>query len=538
VRTPNGVPESSTFFSTVSIEDKTTFPVLGNGDLWPSCWGDDDALYAANGDGWGFEFGSHRRADLIVNRVAGVSPGSLTGQAIARENDVASVWSAGHSRKPTGMACVGGQLYLAVQDLRLDFEAAPALSISRSRDKGRTWSWDRSAPMFGDSVFTTLMFLDYGRDHVNAKDGFVYGYGIDNNWRFSGRVPSPNKLYLGRVPADRVQNRNAWEFYIGTDQAGKPSWHRDIQTRQPVLEDRSLAFSDMLAKYPSWPGPMTKIAQGGVFYNSPLDRYIYTSWTRFSWEFYEAPQPWGPWRHVVSKNFGVYPWTEMKHGGYAPTASTKYLSADGKTFFVQANTFLGGVDRYGFALRRVHVEPYRAASPTNARSSASLASPHLGTTALSYSNHVGTPGVLNDRVIAHQSEDSWNGERKGEDHWGYAWPQPYNLNRVAYSTGRISRNGGWFESGAKIQVRQRHAWVDVAGLCSTPHYPGPGAAANTTYVFAFDDTWGDAVRIVGRAGGRGRYTSISELDVFFSKSLRARCRHNGQVPRKRRDTHV
>jgi hypothetical protein len=519
----NGVPEMSIFFSTVYIDEKTTLPALGDGDLWPSCWSADDGLYTANGDGWGMDFATRKPADVVVNRVDGIAAGALIGEPLARADEVASVWWAGHNRKPTGIVCVGDTLYLAIQDLRFDFEAAPALSISRSTDKGRTWTWDRSKPMFDHSVFTTVMFLDYGRGYADAKDGYVYAYGIDGNWRFSRRVASPTKLYLGRVPADRVQDRDAWEFFIGVDSAGRPSWSLEIEARRPVLEDRSVAFSEMLGDHPAWPGPMTKIAQGGVFYNARFDRYIYTSWTRFSWEFYEAPQPWGPWRHVISKNFGVYPWTEMKHGGYAPSASTKFLSKDGKTFYVQANTFLSGVRRYGLALREVRLEPYVAASPSNGRSPASLASPRLGATALSYSNHFGTPGVLNDGVIGGQSEDSWNGEAKREDFWGYTWPRPYNLNSVEYTTGSIMSDGGWFETGAKIQVRQQGAWVDVRGACSSPSYPGPGAAANTTYVFGFNDTWGDGVRIVGRPGGSERFTSIAELDVFFRDPLRRVC---------------
>jgi Domain of unknown function (DUF4185) len=522
--TLNGIPEKSTFFSTVYIDEKTTLPVLGDGDLWPSCWGHDNALYTAAGDGWGMDFDTRTWADLTVSRINGDAPGVLTGVPLARGDQVASVWSGwDYNRKPTGIVCAGGSLYLAVQDLALDFEAAPALSISRSVDNGRTWTWDRSAPMFGNSEFTTVMFLDYGQDNANARDGYVYAYGIDHNWRFSGRVPDPDKLYLARVPADRVQDRTAWEFFMGTDPAGTPSWSREIHTRQPVLEDHSRAFSEMIVSHPAWPEPMTKIAQGGVFYNRPLDRYIYTSWTRFSWEFYEAPKPWGPWRHFYSKNFGVYPWTESKHGSYAPSASTKYLSADGKRFYIQANTFLSGVRRYGLALREVRVEPYAPARPGNARSSASLASPQLGTVVISYSNHFGFPGILNDGVVADQSEDSWNGEAKAEDYWGYTWPRPYNLNLIEYSTGQMTTDGGWFEDGLKIQVRQSGFWVDVAGACSSPRYPGPGAAGSTTYAFSFNDTWADGVRIVGRPGGKARYTSIAELDVFYTDTPRSIC---------------
>jgi Domain of unknown function (DUF4185) len=522
--TLNGSPAKSSFFSTVEIAERTTIPVLGDGDLWPSCWSDDGALYTAAGDGWGMNVETRRWADLTVSRIDGAPPGELTGETLAQADQVASVWSGpGYNRKPTGMLCAGGDLYLAVQDLSLDFERAPALSISRSTDKGRSWSWDRSAPMFTDSIFTTIMFLDNGQDNSQARGGYVYAYGIDGNWRFSGTVPDPDRLYLARVPSNRIQDRSAWEFFAGADATGEPSWHSAIHSRKPVLEDRSRAFTEMVVSHSAWPEPMTKIAQGGVFYNRPLDRFIYTSWTRFSWEFYEAPKPWGPWRHFYSKNFGVYPWTESKHGGYAPSVSTKYLSADGKTVYVQANTFLSGVRRYGFALREMRFEPHSFTIAVNARSSASLATPQTGAVVLSYSNHFGVPGILNDGIVAEQSEDSWNGEAKSEDYWGYTWPRTYNLNRVNYSAGRITKDGGWFEEGIRIQVRQNGGWIDVAGVCSSPPYTGPSAASGTTYVFSFNDTWGDGVRIVGRAGGKARYTSVSELDVFYTKTFDAIC---------------
>jgi hypothetical protein len=134
--------------------------------------------------------------------------------------------------------------------------------------------------------------------------------------------------------------------------------------------------------------------------------------------------------------------------------------------------------------------------------------------------------------VAEQSEDSWNGEAKTEDYWGYTWPRPYNLNGVKYSTGRMTKDGGWFEEGIRIQVRQRGVWIDVAGACSSPRYPGPGAAAGATYVFAFDDTWGDGVRLVGRPGGEARYTSISELDVFYTEAPRAICQPHNDVTRE------
>lgn len=183
---------TSTYFSTVNIEEHESVGTTSDGDLWPSCWSNDNNLYTANGDGKGFTTGGDF-ADVAVNQLRGNIP-NLTGDTIARGDAVSQVWSGpGYTRKPTGMACVNGTLYLAVQDLALDFNEVPAATIVKSTDHGRTWTWDKTKPMFGDHVFTTIFFADFGKDSAWAPDKYVYAYGLDNNWRdsFDDRVPDP-----------------------------------------------------------------------------------------------------------------------------------------------------------------------------------------------------------------------------------------------------------------------------------------------------------------------------------------------------------
>jgi hypothetical protein len=140
------------FFATAYVEESGTQNVPSDGDLWANCWSDDDAVYAANGDGKGF---SDQFGDIVVSRITG-SPfdHSLGGATLAHSEQIASIWNpSNYNRKPTGMVCVHGELYLAVQDLRTNtFDDAPAASISRSTDKGHTWQWDHSAPMFSNHV--------------------------------------------------------------------------------------------------------------------------------------------------------------------------------------------------------------------------------------------------------------------------------------------------------------------------------------------------------------------------------------------------
>jgi hypothetical protein len=60
----------STSFATVDIETHATANSASDGDLWPSCWSDDDLLYTANGDGKGFSV-SANPSDIAVSRVFG-----------------------------------------------------------------------------------------------------------------------------------------------------------------------------------------------------------------------------------------------------------------------------------------------------------------------------------------------------------------------------------------------------------------------------------------------------------------------------------
>ncbi|MDF2648268.1 MAG: beta-lactamase [Paenibacillus sp.] len=320
------VPQDSTFFSTTTIESSDTINTASQGDLWASCWADDGHLYAANGDGKGFTLGSTSpnsippappNPDIAVNRISG-SIGSLSGATLATNHAVGQIWntSGSYNRKPTGMVCVNGELYLAVQDLNLDFNDAPNATIAKSTDHGMTWTWNTAAPMFTNHTFTTIMFLDYGQNSAwNTFDNYVYAYGLDNNWRdsFDNTVSDPNKLFLARIPKSSIQNRTTWEFYTG-DLNGNATWSSDINLRKPVLQDDRRIYAS--TRDSAHPSNTSVLSQGGIVYNKALNRYLYTSWTEYTFEFYEAPQPWGPWKKFMTKDFGGYPWSDTKNGGY------------------------------------------------------------------------------------------------------------------------------------------------------------------------------------------------------------------------------
>src|SRR5262249_55223654 len=152
-----------------------------------------------------------------------------------------------------------------------------------------------------------------------------------------------------------------------------PTFVADIARRIPVLEDASKVYTKPFSS--TFAKDMTVLSQGGIVYNAPLNRYIYTSWTEYTFEFFEAPKPWGPWKKFLSRDFGSYPWSASLNGGYATTIPSKFISADGKTMFVQANTFSGGFKNYQFSLRKLMVDPLTTSPPSNEKSDTNLALP-------------------------------------------------------------------------------------------------------------------------------------------------------------------
>lgn len=517
--TAQSVPES-TFFATAAEESYSTYELPGDGDLWPSCWAADGNLYAANGDGMAFDpykkpVDFSKRYDMAVSRIEGMPP-HLIGSTIA--SDIGTDWSGPkYNRKPTGMLCIGGAIYLAFQNLaKSNFNDAPAASIAKSIDNGKTWTWDASAPMFGEPEnpssaeahkFTTIFFLDFGRNSMNAIDGYVYAYGLDNNWR------AQQALYLARVPDDRIQTRSVWEFYAGTDDRGAPRWTRDITEKKAVLEDDRLLYAGGSGGH--CPAKQRVIGQGGVVYDKPLRRYIFTTWSCATHQMYESPEPWGPWKLFLSKDFGPL-FTAHNYGQYGTNIPSKFITADGKTLYLQSNLW---VRAYTFALRRVYLEPFKPGVPGNGPSPNDLAL-MPGTRAISKSTHFGSLcGMYCSDALSGSgdgSEDDFDGEPKTKDWWGYVWPTPYRLNEVVYETGSLSPEGGWYAGTPHVQVYRDFRWVDVNGVSVSPRYPASRAAGDhARYTIKFPATWGYGVRIVGVPGGGNHYTSISRLGVYY-----------------------
>jgi hypothetical protein len=355
---PTTAPGPSTFIFDASVQGAASLELPSTGDLWPSCWSG-DALFAAWGDGYGFTNptdAGYSRPSIGVARISGApwAPDAMSGVTVAHDSPSAQelfkIWTpGGYYQKPTGALCLGGNLYLAVQDLNDgDYGDAPAATIAVSSDSGQSWS-EGTSPMFSGHVFTTVMFLDYGQDSAAIGD-YVYAYGLDYNWRWSPTVTSPQGLYLARIAVTAsLLDRTQWQFYAGQGDGGAPSWTSSIELRVPVLVDCTRRYAtSTFAGY-------SVLSQGSIVYDAPRARYLYTSWTEYTYEFYESPTPWGPWTKFLFQDFGPYPWNDAGNGGYATTVPSKFIAPDGGVMWLQSNSWSGGVSHNNVSLRTLNL---------------------------------------------------------------------------------------------------------------------------------------------------------------------------------------
>jgi hypothetical protein len=292
-------------------------------DNWPVTWADDGHLYAAYGDGRGFEPFVPEKLGLGIARIEG-GPEDFRGVNI-RAPTVENRAEGRSGKKASGLLAIEGTLYLWARN-------AGNAQLAWSADHGRTWEWAnwRFTISFGHPTF-----LNFGRDYDGARDDFVYVYSPDSE---SAYVPA-DRMVLARVPRERIQERDAYEFFQSIDDSGQAIWSRSF-------EDRGAAFIH--------PG---RCLRSGVSYSAGLKRFLWVQVIpgtgadaadrRFDGGIavYDAPEPWGPWTTAyLAGSWDVGP-------GEAASFPTKWMSADGRTLYL----VFSGDDH--FSVRRATLAP-------------------------------------------------------------------------------------------------------------------------------------------------------------------------------------
>ncbi|MHB9034171.1 MAG: hypothetical protein ACYC6L_14120 [Anaerolineae bacterium] len=289
------------------------------GDTFPMTWADDGEIYTAAGDPlWG-----ETTSGLDIEKFSG-GPTDYKITKVNPMNDYLG-WG-GDGPKPSGMICVDGVLYFAFQNM-LRTHVPPFSLISQhgsdaqvvySTNKGAFWTpalANISTPMFPGHRFGGPAFINYGRNNANARDSYVYAVSGDQ-W------DNGSNLRLGRVPAENIMQREAWEWVCAYTPGGDPAWSRDLAEAVPILSlHRWLGMPELV-------------------YLAGIGRYILFTWhlhRDFSPDagtdllIFDAPEPWGPFTLV---HFEEY-WEGQALNPYCPRLPLKWAEPDGATCWLQ-----------------------------------------------------------------------------------------------------------------------------------------------------------------------------------------------------------
>jgi len=156
--------------------------------------------------------------------------------------------------------------------------------------------------LWRDYRFTTPVFIQFGRDYGDyplwAGEGsplWVYAVSTHGDWR------DRDDLYLGRgryvAQGPHTEDEwEAWEYWIGLDEAGNAMWTPDVRRAKSILHA---------------PGD---IGFPGVMYEKHTDQFIMTTYVNNNDPIYgnnndkqcvvwSAAAPWGPWRRIFTNDF-------------------------------------------------------------------------------------------------------------------------------------------------------------------------------------------------------------------------------------------
>ncbi len=275
-------------------------------DNWPMTWGDDDFLYTAYGDGWGFEPLLPHKLGLGFAKVAGAPP-DFKGSNI-RSPSGEQIGNGAVAKKASGILMVGGVLYLWTRN-------AGNSQLAWSSDHGNSWVWSDWKFM---TSFGCPTFLNYGKNYDGATDDYVYVYSHDHADAY---VPA-DVMVLARVPRERIRERSAYEFFKCLDADKRPVWTKAVDERGAVFAHKDGCCRSTISYHPGlkrflWVQTLPALT------GNKVDR-------RFEGGFgiYDSPEPWGPWSTAY--------FTDKWDVGPGETASlpTKWMSRDGSDVYL------------------------------------------------------------------------------------------------------------------------------------------------------------------------------------------------------------
>tara|TARA_R110002050_G_scaffold267768_1_gene409502 strand:+ start:349 stop:1410 length:1062 start_codon:yes stop_codon:yes gene_type:complete len=277
-------------------------------DQWPMTWAQDNSLYAAWGDGWGWDKGEEPKRSIGITRIEGTPP-NLSGE---------DLWGAGPGQnfgKPDALIAIDEKLFMfwVNGDSRYDHDSYSAVSI----DNGKTWELgkERLFP-YAPAGFRVRGIVQYGKAYKSAPDDYVYIYFGFN------RHPD---IYLARVKKESIFKSMDYEWFMYIKADGEASWTPDFTKKATVFHDNTAYLWHL-----------------SIIYNPGLKRYLMAK-PHFTSEdnretiladvsslgIFDAPKPWGPWTTVYYKDNFLDKLVKFNY-----IIPAKFLSDEGKSFWL------------------------------------------------------------------------------------------------------------------------------------------------------------------------------------------------------------
>jgi len=307
----------STAITGIEFDWSTYRDAAPGSDLWPLTWCEDDEQYTAWGDGGGFGgTNSIGRTSLGFAKISGDYPSFRGVNLWGGKNGVRDATFKG---KTISILCLGGDLYV----WRSPGSAENNLEWNQlilSEDKGLTWQEDAfpASRVDGCRGCPGIPYMiQYGKNYAANGDGFVYTFWIKIQNPSQWEVQKPGVLWLARARAANRAFTDAANWEWVTDFRGDDPVWGDFDERIPVIEDDD------------------GLMRGSAIFVPGLGRYLmvtnHTARNRGNVTFWEAPEPWGPWRIVMDDdhwpaddpNAPVPP--RFAYGNFSP----KWFSANG-----------------------------------------------------------------------------------------------------------------------------------------------------------------------------------------------------------------
>ena len=126
----------------------------------------------------------------------------------------------------------------------------------------------------------------------------------------------PGRIVLMRAPRDRLMDRAAYEFFVGTGATGSARWTPEVAERAPLFKDPN------------------GTALVSAAHNPGLRRYLLATQHAPKGQgnigVFDAPTPWGPWTTVLYEDgWGA---ERFRAGGFFWSFAPGWWSDDGRVF--------------------------------------------------------------------------------------------------------------------------------------------------------------------------------------------------------------